>query len=92
MNTRGLVNIIADKTGQTKEQTEATVKATLETIRGVVASGEPVRIPDFGILEVRHTSADRDESNPQAGDPISFVREIRFSPAKAFQQEVDTAL
>ena len=92
MNTRGIVNIIAEKTGQTKEQTEATVKATLETIRGVVASGEPVRIPDFGILEVRHTSADRDERNLQAGDPISYVREIRFSPAKAFQQKVDAAL
>jgi nucleoid DNA-binding protein len=92
MNTRGIVNIIAEKTGQTKAQTEATVKATLETIKGVVASGEPVRIPDFGILEVRYTSAYRDESNPQAGNPISFVAEIRFSPAKAFKQKVDAAL
>jgi nucleoid DNA-binding protein len=42
MNTTSLVNLIAEETGQTKEQTEATVKAALKIIRGSVASGEPV--------------------------------------------------
>ena len=41
------MNLTAEETGQSKEQTEATVKAALKIIRGVVVSGEAVRLPDF---------------------------------------------
>jgi DNA-binding protein HU-beta len=88
MNTTSLINLIAEETGQTKEQTEATVKAALNIIRGSVASGELVRLPDFGTFETRHIS-DRDQRNPQAGDPINDVRVVKFSPAEAFRKEVN---
>jgi nucleoid DNA-binding protein len=88
MNTRSLVNLIAEVTGQTTEQTEATVKAALNIIRGSVASGEPVRLPDFGTFEARRIS-DRDQRNPQAGAPINDVRVVEFSPAEAFRKEVN---
>jgi DNA-binding protein HU-beta len=88
MNTPRLVNLIAEETGQTKEQTEATVKAALKIIRGVVASGEAVRLRDFGTFESRDLS-DRNDRNPQAGDPINDVRVVRFSPAEIFRKEVN---
>jgi DNA-binding protein HU-beta len=88
MNTTSLVNLTAEETGQSKEQTEATVKAALKIIRGVVASGEAVRLPDFGIFEARHIS-DKDERNPQVGDLISDARVVKFLPAEAFRKEVN---
>jgi nucleoid DNA-binding protein len=88
MNTTILINLIAEQTGQTKKQTQATVKTAFKIIRGSVASGEAVRLPDLGTFEARHIS-DRDKSNPQAGDPIDDVRVIRFLPAQAFRKEVN---
>jgi len=88
MNTTSLINLTAEETGQTKEQTEATVKAALKIICGVVASCEAVRLPDFGTFESRHIS-DRDNRNPQAGDPFDDVRVVKFWPAEAFRKEVN---
>jgi len=88
MNTTSLINLIAEETGQTKEQTEATLNAALKIICGTVASGEAVRLPNFGTFEARRTS-DREERNPQAGDPIDDVRVLRFLPAEAFWKEVN---
>jgi DNA-binding protein HU-beta len=88
MNTTSLVNLIAEETGQTKEQTEATVKAALIIIRGCVASGESVRLPDFGTFESHHIS-DRNQRNPQVGDPVDDVRVVKFSPAEAFRKAVN---
>jgi nucleoid DNA-binding protein len=88
MNITSLIDLTAEETGQTKAQTEATVKAALKIICGVVTSGEAVRLRDFGNFEARHIS-DRDEKNPQAGDPIDDVRVVKFSPAEAFRKEVN---
>jgi nucleoid DNA-binding protein len=88
MNITSLVNLTAEETGQTKAQTEATVKAALKIISGVVARGEAVRLSDFGTFEARHIS-DRNERNPQAGDPIDDVRVVKFLPAEAFRKEVN---
>jgi DNA-binding protein HU-beta len=89
MNTTSLVNLTAEQTGQAKEETEATLKAALNIIRGRVASGKVVRLPDFGTFEAHHIS-DRNERNPQAGDPIDDVRVIRFLPAESFRKEVNS--
>jgi len=89
MNTTSLVNLIAEETGQSKAQTEATVKAALKIICGTVASGEAVRLPDFGTFESLHIDSDRNKRNPQAGDPVDDVRVVKFSPAEAFWKEVN---
>ena len=88
MNTTSLVNLTAEETGQTQEQTKATLNAALKIICGTVASGEAVRLTYFGTFETRHLS-DRNERNPQAGDPIDDVRVVRFSPAEAFRKAVN---
>jgi DNA-binding protein HU-beta len=88
MNTTRLIDLTAEETRQTKEQTAATLKAALKIICGTVASGEAVRLPDFGTFETRFIS-DKDQRNPQAGDPIDDVRVVKFSPAEAFRKEVN---
>jgi len=86
--TTSLICLTAEETGLTQAQTEATLKAMFKIIRGTVASGEAVRLPDFGTFEARRIS-DKNERNPQAGDPVDDVRVVKFLPAEAFWQEVN---
>jgi nucleoid DNA-binding protein len=88
MITESLINLTAEETGQTQAQTKATLKAAFKIIRGTVASGEAVRLPDLGTFQARHIS-EGGERNPQAGDPVDDVRVVKFSPAEAFRKEVN---
>ena len=90
MNTTSLVNLTAEETGQTKEQTEATVKAALKIISGVVASGEAVRLREFETFEARWRTA-REGRNLQTGDTVDIpaARVVKFLPAKAFREAVN---
>jgi nucleoid DNA-binding protein len=88
MNTTSLINLIAEETGQSEAQTEATVKAALKIICRTVASGKPVILPDFGTFQARHIF-DRDEINPEAGDPVTDVKVVKFLPAEAFRKKVN---
>jgi nucleoid DNA-binding protein len=76
MMTTSLICLTAEETGQTKAQTEATLMAAFKIIRGTVASGEAVRLPDFGTFEARHT-------------PGIDIRVVRFLPAESFRKEVN---
>jgi DNA-binding protein HU-beta len=88
MNTTSLINLIVEDTGQSEAQVVVTVNAALKIIRGTVASGEAVRLPDFGTFEVRRINGEA-ERNPQARDPIDNVRVVKFLPAEAFRKEVN---
>ena len=88
MNTRSLISLIAEVTGQTTKQTEATVNAALKIIRGAVASGEAVRLPDFGTFEACHVF-DKDYISPEGGDHPTDVKVVKFSPAELFHKEVN---
>jgi nucleoid DNA-binding protein len=90
MNTTSLVNLTAEETGQTKAQTEATLRAALKIVCGVVASGEAVRLHEFGTFETRWRSA-REGRNLQTGETISIpaARVVKFLPAKAFRGAVN---
>jgi DNA-binding protein HU-beta len=88
MNEKTLIILTAENTGQTKEQTKTTLRIAFDIIRGTVARGEPVRLPDFGTFEARNLN----ETNPQAGDPIDAVRVVKFFPSEAFRKEVNHRL
>jgi nucleoid DNA-binding protein len=88
MNTTSLINLTAEETGQTKAQTAATLEAALKIIRVTVASGKPVILPDFGTFKVCHVF-DKDEINPEAEDPVSDVRAVKFLPSQTFRAEVN---
>ena len=91
MNTTQLINLTAEETGQTKVQTEATLNAALKIICGTVASGEAVRLTDFGIFKTRYVF-DKDEPNSEAGDPVSDVYLVKFLPAESFRAKVNNRL
>jgi nucleoid DNA-binding protein len=88
MNTTSLINLTAEETGQTKEQTAATLEAALKIIRGTVASGEAVELLHFGAFYTL-LLCDKDERKPPAGYLVDDVRVVKFSPAEAFRKAVN---
>ncbi len=88
MNTTSLINLTAEETGQTEAQTAATLEAAFKIIREIVASGKQVILPDFGTFKTRHVF-DKDELNPEAGDPVSDVYSVKFLPAESFRAKVN---
>jgi DNA-binding protein HU-beta len=52
-----LVELVADKTGLTKKQSEEAVSAMLDAVVGAVKSGQSVGLPGLGTLSVKATAA-----------------------------------
>ena len=69
MNKEGLVEQVADRTGQTKKQAMAIVDAVFASITGSLRRGEKVTVVGFGTFQVRARAA-RDGRNPRTGAKI----------------------
>ncbi|WP_291431268.1 HU family DNA-binding protein [Deinococcus sp.] len=52
-----LVELVADKTGLTKKQSEEAVSAMLDVIVGAIKGGQSVGLPGLGTLSVKATAA-----------------------------------
>ncbi|SEJ33259.1 DNA-binding protein HU-beta [Deinococcus reticulitermitis] len=52
-----LVEMVADKTGLTKKQSEEAVSSMLEAVVGALQSGKSVGLPGLGTLSVKDTAA-----------------------------------
>lgn len=52
-----LVELVADKTGLTKKQSEEAVSAMLDAVVGAVRNGQSVGLPGLGTLSVKATAA-----------------------------------
>ncbi|UBV44985.1 HU family DNA-binding protein (plasmid) [Deinococcus taeanensis] len=52
-----LVELVADKTGLTKKQSEEAVSAMLDVIVGAIKGGQSVGLPGLGTLSVKGTAA-----------------------------------
>lgn len=52
-----LVEMVADKTGLTKKQSEEAVSAMLDAVVGAVRGGQSVGLPGLGTLSVKATAA-----------------------------------
>lgn len=52
-----LVEMVADKTGLTKKQSEEAVSAMLDVIVGAIKGGQSVGLPGLGTLSVKATAA-----------------------------------
>ncbi len=77
MNKAELVASVAKQTGLTKKDSEAAVKAVLESIEKSLKKGDKVQLIGFGTFEVRARKA-RTGRNPQ--DPKKV---IKIEPSKA---------
>ncbi|MCR5041094.1 MAG: HU family DNA-binding protein [Clostridia bacterium] len=80
MNKTELAAAVAEKTGLTKKDSEAAVKAALEAVTAALAAGDSVQLIGFGTFEVRERPA-RTGRNPSTGAAI----EIAASKAPAFK-------
>lgn len=82
MNKTELVEAIEKKTGFTKKDADAAVKATLESIEEALRAGEKVQLIGFGTFEVKERAA-REGRNPQTGEKmiVAASRSVHFKPS-----------
>lgn len=72
MNKSELVAAIAGKAGVSKKDTEAMLKAFIETAEETVKSGDKVQLIGFGTFEAK-TRAARMGKNPRTGEQIKIA-------------------
>lgn len=90
MNKVELVDAIAKKTGLTKKDTEATVKAFVESVSDSLAKGESVQLVGFGTFDVGARAA-RTGRNPKTGESITIKASKcpKFKAGKALKDKVN---
>ncbi len=72
MNRTELVEMVAQKSGLTKKDSEKALAAVLDGIAETLAKGEKVQLVGFGTFEVRHRQA-REGRNPSTGESIKIA-------------------
>jgi DNA-binding protein HU-beta len=83
MNKAQLIELVAEKTSSTKNQSEVFLDATIEAIMEALRDGEEVKLVGFGTFSKTSRKA-RTGRNPKTGAtvkiPSSFA--ARFKPGK----------
>lgn len=89
MNKTELVASVAKKSGLTKKQAEAAVKATFDAVKDSVASGEKVTLIGFGTFSVKKRAAHQGR-NPATGAKIKVPasKVISFKAGAGFKSSV----
>ncbi|MCQ2530735.1 MAG: HU family DNA-binding protein [Lachnospiraceae bacterium] len=90
MNKVELVEAMAAKTGLSKKDAEAALKAFIETVEVTVKKGDKVQLVGFGTFEVSKRAA-RKGRNPKTGEDmkIKASKAPKFKPGKAFKDLVN---
>lgn len=90
MNRVELVDAMVEKTGLTKKDTDAAVKAFVDTVSSSLAKGDPVQLVGFGTFTVAER-AERMGRNPQTGkqQKIAASKTPKFKPGKALKDAVN---
>lgn len=86
MNRTELVAAIAEKSGTSKKDADAMLKAFIETVQDTVKAGDKIQLVGFGTFESRERSA-REGKNPQTGEKINIAacKVPAFKAGKAFK-------
>ncbi len=89
MNKTELVDLVAEKTGMSKKDSEKALKAVLEGITDGLVRGNKVQLVGFGTFEVRQRKA-REGRNPATGEKIKIkaLKVPAFKPGKALKDKV----
>lgn len=72
MNKSDLIEMVAEKAGITKKDSEKAVTAILEGITDTLAKGDKVQLVGFGTFEVR-SRKEREGRNPSTGETIRIA-------------------
>jgi DNA-binding protein HU-beta len=87
MNKAELVADVAERMGESKLKAEEAVNAVFEAVTSALKRGDDVRLPSFGVFDVKETAA-RMARNPQTKEevPVPAGRKARFKPGKALKE------
>ena len=90
MNKLELVSTMSEKTGLTKKDSEAALKAFIETVQDTLANGEKVSLIGFGTFETRERAA-REGRNPKTREVINIpaCTVPVFKAGKEFKEKVN---
>ena len=90
MNKTDLVEVVALKTGMTKKDAEAAVKAVNEAIAEALAAGDKVQLIGFGTYSVK-TRAAREGRNPKTGAKMTIAasKTPAFTAGKALKDAIN---
>ncbi len=89
MNKSELVDLVAEKAGMSKKDSEKAVKAVLDSITEGLVKGDKVQLVGFGTFEVRNRK-EREGRNPATGEKIKIeaLKVPAFKPGKALKDKV----
>ena len=90
MNKLELVSAMADKTGLSKKDAEAALKAFTDVVAEELKKGEKIQLVGFGTFEVSERSA-RTGGNPQTGKEMTIPasKAPKFKAGKALKDSVN---
>jgi DNA-binding protein HU-beta len=84
-----LVNVIAHRTGLTKNETESVVNSLFESIIDSLKAGKRIEIRGFGSFNIRHKNL-RQARNPRTGEKVTV--EPKNVPAFKISKEFKLAV
>ncbi|MBS0385533.1 MAG: HU family DNA-binding protein [Proteobacteria bacterium] len=87
MNKAELVNDVAERMNESKMKAEEAVNAVFDAISHALKNGSDVRLPNFGVFDVKDTAA-RVARNPQTKQEVMVPagKKARFKPGKALKE------
>ena len=90
MNKTELIAAMAEKTGSTKKDAEATLNAMIASITEALVAGDKVQLIGFGTFETRDRAA-REGRNPKTGKTMTIEasKTPKFKPGKALKDEIN---
>jgi len=86
-----LVNVIAHRTGLTKNETETVVDSLFESIIDSLKAGKRIEIRGFGSFNIRYKNL-RQARNPRTGEKVTVEPVPTFKISKEFKQAVSESL
>ena len=91
MNKTELVEAIAKKTGRSKKDSEAAVKAFVEVVSTQLKKKDKVQLIGFGTFETAERAA-RTGRNPANGEPLKIKAstQVKFKAGAALKEKVNT--
>lgn len=90
MNKTELIAAVAEKSGLTKKDADAAIKALTDVIAEALKSGDKVQMVGFGTFEVSERAA-REGRNPRTGEtmPIEASKAPKFKAGKALKDMIN---
>lgn len=90
MNKQELINAIANETGLSKKDTEATINSFVNVVSNTLADKDKVQLIGFGTFETRERAA-RTGRNPQTGEELKIAASVvpAFKAGKALKDKVN---